>query len=73
MNPDGSISSLHPTPCVSPDLLGQIHSWRKSGATKDDVLDRLRMKCVPTGYTPHPWSSGMCVIALNFITDKLFQ
>ncbi len=61
--PDGAvIGSLHPTPCVSPLLLCEIHSWRHCGASGDDVssgddvIDRLRVRCVSTGYTPHPWS-----------------
>ena len=55
---DGSIVGLQPAPCVSTALLCEIHSWRESGASEDDVIDRLRTRCVPSGYTPHVWNSG---------------
>ena len=58
---DGLIISLQPTPSVSPALLCEIHSWREAGASEDDVVDWLRTRCVPTGYTPHLWNSGKCV------------
>ena len=61
MDVDGSIVSLHPTPCMSTALLHEIHSWRANGASEDDVVGRLRMRCVPTGYTPHVWNSGKCI------------
>ena len=61
MNVDGSIVSLQPTPSESPALLREIHLWREAGASEDDVVDRLRTRCVPTGYTPHLWNSGKCV------------
>lgn len=30
----------------------------ESGASEDDVIDRLRTRCVPSGYIPHVWNSG---------------
>ena len=25
----------------------------------DDVVDRLRVRTIPSGYIPHPWTPGM--------------
>ena len=50
---DGSI------PCVTPSLLDEIASWKNAGASLKDVVDRLRVRCVPSGYTPMPWSQGI--------------
>ena len=41
-------------------LLQQIHGWIEAGATEDDVIDRLRLQTVPTGYTIHTWIEGLC-------------
>ena len=40
-------------------LLKQIHCWTEAGAT-DDVIDRLQLQAVPTGYTIHTWTEGLC-------------
>ena len=34
-------------------LLNQIYGWVTAGATLDDVIERLRLKTVPTGYSIH--------------------
>lgn len=59
VSPDGNIVAKLPNPSVSPDLLKEIYLWKKSGASNDDVLDRLRLRCVPTGYIPKPWNPGV--------------
>ena len=41
VTPDGNIVAKLPNPSVSPNLLKEIHVWKKSGVTNDDVLDRL--------------------------------
>ena len=41
-------------------LLKQIYGWTKAGATEDDVIDRLQLQAVPTGYTIHTWTEGLC-------------
>ena len=56
---NGSISAEVPNPAVSPKILKNILQWQRDGATMDDVLMRLRLHTVPTGYTPHNWHSGM--------------
>lgn len=50
-----------PSNCVSQDILRKIVSWRKAGASTIDVVDRLRIQCVPPGYIPKPWNSSMIV------------
>ena len=50
--------AVSPTPCVLEVVIKEIDSWQKAGASKDDVINRLRLRCVPHGYTPNPWSSG---------------
>ena len=56
---DGAVHHTELNPFVSHDLLTEIHCWRTSDATMDDVVDRLRLRCVPSGYVPHPWSDGV--------------
>ena len=46
---------------VSSYILDEIHSWIKAGASSDDVIGRLRLQCVPPGFTPHPWIPGRIV------------
>lgn len=46
------------TPGVSEDLLKNVLEWKRTGATNDDVVGRLRLRCVPGGYTPTPWNPG---------------
>ncbi len=57
---DGSLVGALPAPCVGQKLLEEIDSWKRAGASVNDVLDRLRLNCVPSGYTPTPWSAGIC-------------
>ena len=55
-------------------LLEEIYTWEENGATFEDILERLRLRCVPPGYTPTPWSSGMYGdISTNSCNRYLFQ
>ena len=56
--PDGSIVATEQNPAVSAELLAEIFQWREAGATEDDVIERLRMRTVPPGYTPHLWNGS---------------
>ena len=56
---DGNVAGMESVPFVSVSLLKEVHSWEKNGATFQEVVDRLRTRCVPPGYKPHPWSSGI--------------
>ncbi len=55
---DDTIVATEPSSCVDASLLKEIHTWEKSGANFTDIVERLRHRCVPQGYTPTPWSSG---------------
>ena len=48
---------------VSSSLIREIHSWIEAGATSYDVLGRLRLCCVPPGFTPHPWIPGVYLMS----------
>ena len=52
------IEAKSPSPCVSLYLLQEIISWKRDGASSVDVIDHLKLRCVPSGYTPKPWSQG---------------
>ena len=54
-NEDGSITAENPNPAV-PVATKEIMDWKKSGATEDDIIGRLRIRTVPNGYPIHPWS-----------------
>ena len=32
--------------------------WEADGASRAYIIDRLRSKTVPQGYSPHPWTVG---------------
>lgn len=51
-----------PSPFISLDLLEEIKTMKRDGAGSEDVIDRLRLRCVPPGYIPKPWSQGMCLL-----------
>ena len=57
---DGRIIPEVQNKAVSSSLLREIHSWTEAGASSDDVIDHLRLRCVPYGFTPHPWIPGTC-------------
>ena len=40
------------------DVLSEIFAWKQEGATLDDVVTRLRVRTVPSGYTIHNWIDG---------------
>ena len=46
-------------PGVSGELLAEILKWQKQGLDWKDVLNRLRPRTVPPGYTYHPWKAGI--------------
>ena len=55
---DGSISALIPNPAVSAGLLNEIHSWQRP---IEDVIERLRLRTVPPGYTVSKWYLGKLI------------
>ena len=53
---------------VPSSLVHEIHSWIEAGASSDDVIGRLRLRCVPPGFTPHPWTPGMSIIESGLLS-----
>ena len=43
---DGTIEAQLPSPCVSLDLLQEIVSWKRDGASSVDVIGRLRLQWI---------------------------
>lgn len=64
--------AVTPNPAVKESVLSEILSWRCEGATDLDVITRLRQQTVPSGYTPLPWSQGICNCMLVTYEVKLF-
>lgn len=44
---------------VSTEILEKILMWKQSGATDGDILARLRLQMVPSGYSVQPWTPGL--------------
>lgn len=59
MLPDGSVVAECYNAAVTTSLLVEIQDWMCNGATMSDVIDRLRPRTVPTGYTPYSWHIGI--------------
>lgn len=55
---NGSIKAQVPNPAVDANLLCEILSWNREGASIDDVVERLRVRTVPSGYKAHSWTIG---------------
>ena len=75
-NANGIFSTRVPNNAVSQELLAQIHGWITAGATMDDVIERLRLRTVPTGYAIHNWTNGivithvLCKMSHHFLLGK---
>ncbi|XP_065917202.1 uncharacterized protein [Dysidea avara] len=39
-------------------IKGETKIWYSEGATTDDVIERLRLRTVPSGYAIHSWTEG---------------
>lgn len=57
---DGKIEAELNNPVVPTSVLEDIWRWKQAGATFEDVLRRLRLKCVPPNVVPKPWMPGEC-------------
>lgn len=68
-NADESITATVPNAAVDATLLQQIHGWIEAGASEDDVINRLWLQAVPSGYVIHFWREGLCLIMyiVNFL------
>ena len=55
---NGNIKAKVPNPAVDSNLLCEILSWNREDISVDDIIERLRVRTVPIGYTPHSWAIG---------------
>lgn len=53
----GKLLPVRTNPAVPMEVLKEIQAWKDAGANEDDWVQRLRVRTVPPGYVPHPWSS----------------
>lgn len=53
---DGCVQALRYNPAISTETLMAILQWKRLGIDDEDVIERLRLKTVPSGYTPSVWS-----------------
>ena len=53
-----NIKAEVPNPAVDVNLLCEILTWNRQGIPFDGVIERLRIRTVPSGYTPHSWTIG---------------
>ncbi len=62
--PNGIVFKLHVkgNPAVPMRVLSEIWGWKNAGIDTDDWIGRLRLRTVPSGYTPCPWSGRMSYI-----------
>lgn len=67
LDADGKFTACVPNPAVDADLLKKVHSWIRAGAIIDDVIERLRLETVPTGYTFRTWTEGTFTCPLPHI------
>ena len=58
---DGTITAVLPCKCISNDLLQEILIQQENGMIFTDIIDRLRPRTVPSGYSYHRWNTGMLV------------
>lgn len=49
---NGSVVAERNNPAVSSALIKEVHPWVEGGAMLEDIIDRLRLCCVPSGYIP---------------------
>lgn len=57
-----------PNPAVSNEVLKEIVQWKHEGLSLDGIIDRLRPRTVPSGYSYHTLIEGVyifCTYALN--------
>jgi hypothetical protein len=55
---DGIIEAEVVNRAVPTSVLKEILTWKEEGCTVEDVITRLRIRTVPTGYGYHTWTEG---------------
>ena len=56
--PSGAIVAAQPTDFVNVALLKEIEAWKMEGCSDNDIVQRLRIRTVPRGYSPTSWIPG---------------
>ena len=51
--------AVQPAPFITESLLTEIEAWKIKGCKDEDIMQRLRVRMVPPGYTPTPWTPGI--------------
>jgi len=64
---DGTIQAELDTGCIPQSVLREIWSMRRQGISFEDIVERLRPRTVPSGYTYHNWTPGMFLCACTCI------
>lgn len=54
----GSVVAVQPTDFIKESLLKEIEAWMMEGCSDEDVIQRLRLRTVPSGYSPTSWIPG---------------
>ena len=67
--PDGTIQAELDTGCIPQSVLQEIWLLRRQEIDFKDIVERLRPRTVPTGYTYHNWTPGM--VANVYIYDHV--
>ena len=70
---NGILSAKLANDGISKEVLEMIYSWKKAGANNNDIIDRLRVQCLPPGYTPKPWNSSNILINMHLFYEYTFQ
>ena len=55
---DGHVVAVKYNPAVPTELLVKLLQWKKARADEVDVIKRLQLQMVPSGYAVHPWTEG---------------
>lgn len=51
--------AVKPTDFVKEPLLKEKESWKIEGSSDEDIIQRLRVRTVPPGYSTAPWTPGI--------------
>ena len=68
--PYNVIVSQVPNPAISNEVLKEIVQWKHEGLSLDGIIDRLRPRTVPSGYSYHTLIEGILYLRtqLNTLT-----
>ena len=69
---EGNVSAVQHNPGISAELLDEINSWYTQGVTVDDVIERLRLRTVPPGYTIHSWVEGVALFLSEYVVNASY-